>query len=82
MKVLVVGGGGREHTIIKKLNESKEITELYALPGNGGMEQDATCVPIGAKDLDGIVAFAAEKHIDFAVVAPEDVIAPSILHNT
>jgi len=72
LKVLVVGGGGREHAIIKKLKENKEITEIFALPGNGGMEQDATCVPIGAKDLDGIVNFAAEQKIDFAVVAPDD----------
>ena len=72
MKVLVVGGGGREHAIIKKLKESSEITELYALPGNGGIAQDAVCVPIGAKDIDGIAAFAKEKSIDFAVVAPDD----------
>ena len=72
MKLMVVGGGGREHAIIKKLRENPEITELYALPGNGGMAQDATCVPIGAKDLDAIVQFAQEKQIDFAVVAPDD----------
>ena len=72
MKVLVVGGGGREHAIIKKLRENKEITELYALPGNGGMAGDAVCVPIGAKDIDGIAAFAKENAIDFAVVAPDD----------
>ena len=72
MKVMVVGGGGREHAIIKKLKESKKITELYALPGNGGMSADATCVAIGAKDIDGIVAFAKENKIDYAVVAPDD----------
>ena len=72
MKVMVVGGGGREHAIIKKLKESKKITELYALPGNGGMASDATCVAIGAKDIDGIVAFAKENKIDYAVVAPDD----------
>ncbi len=72
MKVLVVGGGGREHAIIKKLRENKEITELYVLPGNGGMAGDAVCVPIGAKDIDGIAAFAKENAIDFAVVAPDD----------
>jgi phosphoribosylamine--glycine ligase len=69
---MVVGGGGREHAIIKKLKESKKITELYALPGNGGMANDATCVAIGAKDIDGIVAFAKENKIDYAVVAPDD----------
>ena len=72
MKVLVVGGGGREHAIIKKLKLSTEITELYALPGNGGIAADAVCVNIGAKDIDGIVDFAREKAIDFAVVAPDD----------
>lgn len=72
MKVMVVGGGGREHTIVKKIKENKDVTELYALPGNGGIAQDAVCVDIGAKDIDGIVAFAKEKAIDFAVVAPDD----------
>ena len=72
MKVLVVGGGGREHAIIRKLKESKEIKEIYALPGNGGMYKDATPVAIGAKDIDGIVKFAVENKIDYAVVAPDD----------
>ncbi len=72
MKVMVIGGGGREHAIIKKLKENKEITELYALPGNGGIASDATCVDIGAKDIEKITAFAKENKIDFAVVAPDD----------
>ncbi|MBQ3596738.1 MAG: phosphoribosylamine--glycine ligase [Clostridia bacterium] len=72
MKVMVVGGGGREHAIIKKLKENKQITELYALPGNGGMANDATLVAIGAKELDKICDFAVENKIDFAVVAPDD----------
>jgi len=72
MKILVVGGGGREHTIIKKLRENKKVEEIFALPGNGGIAADATCVPIGAKDIDGIVAFAKENKIDYAVVAPDD----------
>ncbi len=72
MKVMVVGGGGREHAIIKSLKKSTEITELYALPGNGGIAADAICVNIGAKDLDGIVNFALENNIDYAVVAPDD----------
>ncbi len=72
MKVMVVGGGGREHTIIKKLKDSNKISEIFALPGNGGMAKDATCVSIGATDLDGIVAFAKENKIDYAVVAPDD----------
>ena len=69
---MVVGGGGREHAIIKSLKKSAEITELYALPGNGGIAKDAICVNIGAKDLDGIVNFALENNIDYAVVAPDD----------
>ncbi|MBE6608437.1 MAG: phosphoribosylamine--glycine ligase [Ruminococcaceae bacterium] len=72
MKIMVVGGGGREHAIIKKLKESKTPTEIYALPGNGGMAGDAKCVPIDAKDIDGIVNFALENKIEFAVVAPDD----------
>ncbi len=72
MKIMVVGGGGREHAIIKKLKENKEITEIFALPGNGGIAADATCVNIGAKDIEGITAFAKENAIDYAVVAPDD----------
>ena len=72
MKIVVVGGGGREHAIIKKIKENPQVTELYALPGNGGIAKDATCVDIAAKDVEGVVAFAKEKGIDFAVVAPDD----------
>lgn len=72
MKVMVVGGGGREHAIVKKLKESKKIKELYVLPGNGGMAKDAIPVNIGAKDIDKIVEFAKENKIDYAVVAPDD----------
>ncbi len=72
MKIMVVGGGGREHAIIKKLKENKSVTEIYALPGNGGIAADATCVDIGAKDIEGIVAFAVKNKIDYAVVAPDD----------
>ena len=72
MKLLVVGGGGREHAIIKKLKENTKVREIFALPGNGGIEKDATCIPIGAKDIDGIVRFAQENEIDYAVVAPDD----------
>lgn len=72
MKVMVIGGGGREHAIIKKLKESKEITELYALPGNGGIAEDAVCVNISATDIAEQVKFAAENKIDYAVVAPDD----------
>ncbi len=69
---MVVGGGGREHAIIRKLRENSAVTEIYALPGNGGIASDAVCVPIGAKDIDGIVAFSREKSVDYAVVAPDD----------
>ena len=72
MKIMVVGGGGREHAIIKKLKENKEITEIYALPGNGGIAADATCIDIDAKNIEGITAFAKENAIDYAVVAPDD----------
>ncbi len=72
MKVLVVGGGGREHSIIKKLCQSEKISKIYALPGNGGIAQQAECVSVGAKDIDGIVKFAVDTKIDFAVVAPDD----------
>ena len=72
MKVMVVGGGGREHAIIKKLKENTSITEIFALPGNGGIAKDATCVDIGAKDIPAIVDFAVKSGIDYAVVAPDD----------
>ena len=72
MKIMVVGGGGREHAIVKKIKQSPAAEEIYVLPGNAGMSADATCVSIGAKDLDGIVAFAKEKKIDYAIVAPDD----------
>ena len=72
MKIMVVGGGGREHAIIKILKENKNVTEIYALPGNGGIAKDATCVNIGAKDIEKIVEFAVSNSIDYAVVAPDD----------
>ena len=72
MNILVVGGGGREHAIIKKLKENPSVEQIFALPGNGGIAQDATCVNIAATDIDGIVSFAGAHAIDFAVVAPDD----------
>jgi len=72
MRILVVGGGGREHAIIKKIKENKNVSEIFALPGNGGIAEDATCVDIDAEDLSGIAKFAGENKIDFAVVAPDD----------
>ncbi len=72
MKLMVVGGGGREHAIIKKLRENPRVKEIFALPGNGGIAKDATCVPISATDIEGVCAFAKENKIDYAVVAPDD----------
>ena len=75
MKILVVGGGGREHAIIKKLRENPEVDEIFACPGNGGIAADAKCVDVKATDIDGIVKFAWENKIDYAVVAPDDPLA-------
>ncbi len=72
MKIMVIGGGGREHAVIKKLKGLPGVDALFALPGNGGIAKDATCVPIGAKDIPAIVAFAKEQSIDYAVVTPDD----------
>ena len=72
MRVMVVGGGGREHAIIRKLRENQEITEICALPGNAGMDADAVCVPIDAKNIPEIVKFAVDNKVDYAVVAPDD----------
>ena len=67
MKVMVVGGGGREHAIIKKIKENKNVEKIYALPGNGGIAADAECVDIGAKDIEKITEFAKENGIDYAI---------------
>ena len=72
MKILVVGGGGREHAIIKKIKENPSVDAIYALPGNAGMAEDADCVNISASDLDGIVSFAKGHGVDYAVVAPDN----------
>ena len=72
MKIMVVGGGGREHAIIRCLKKNPAAETIYALPGNGGMEKDAICTGIGATDLDAIVSFAKDNKIDYAVVAPDD----------
>ena len=75
MKIMVIGGGGREHAIIRKLREDPRVETIYALPGNGGIARDAECVPIGAKDILAIMQFAREHTIDFSVVAPDDPLA-------
>ena len=72
MKVLVVGGGGREHAIVQKLRESREITALYCAPGNGGIARDAVCVPIKATDVEAIADWAAAEKMDYVVVTPDD----------
>ena len=72
MKVLIVGGGGREHAIAWKCSQSKRVTELYAAPGNAGIAQLATCVDISVMDAEKLVAFAKEKEIDLAIVGPDD----------
>lgn len=75
MNILVIGSGGREHAIIKKLKENPRVSTVYALPGNGGIAAAAKCVDIGAKDISAIVDFAKSHAVDFAVVAPDDPLA-------
>ena len=75
MNLLVIGGGGREHAIIKKLRENKQVKKIYALPGNGGIGEDAQCVPIKATDVEGVLEFAKSHKVDFAAVIPDDPLA-------
>lgn len=79
MKILVIGGGGREHAIIRKLKESPKVEKLYCAPGNGGISKDAECVAISAMDLDGAVAFAKDNQIDLVFVAPDDPLAAGMV---
>lgn len=72
MDILVVGGGGREHAIIRKLKESPKTGKIYCAPGNGGIAADAECVPIKATDVEGMTAFAVAHKIGLAVVTPDD----------
>ena len=72
MNILVIGSGGREHAVIKSIKKNPAVETIYCLPGNGGIAADAICVNIGAKDIDGIVKFASENAIDYAVVTPDD----------
>ena len=76
MKILVVGGGGREHSLCWAIAASPLCETLYCAPGNAGIAQEAACVPIGAEDIEGLVAFAQDKAIDLVVVGPE---APLVL---
>ncbi|HOV68978.1 MAG TPA: phosphoribosylamine--glycine ligase, partial [Clostridia bacterium] len=75
MKVLVIGGGGREHAIVWKLAQSRRITQLFCAPGNGGIANLAQCVPIKATDIDGVLNFVSENKIDLTFVAPDDPLA-------
>ncbi len=72
MRVLVVGSGGREHALIKKIKESDKVDYIACCPGNGGISYDAECFPVGATDIDGVVALAREIKADFVAVAPDD----------
>ena len=72
MRVLVVGSGGREHAVIRALRKNPKVSDIYALPGNGGIAADAVCVPVAATDMEGVVDFAREAAVDFAVVTPDD----------
>ena len=72
MKILVVGGGGREHTIVWKIAQSPKVDKIYAAPGNAGIARLAECVDIAATDIEAMVAFAKKKNIDLCMVAPDD----------
>ena len=76
MKVLVIGGGGREHAVCLALSKSERVTELLCAPGNGGIARVARCIPeVKATDVEGIVRLSKEEHVDFVVVTPDDPLA-------
>ena len=79
MKLLMIGGGGREHALIRKLKESPRVDEIYCAPGNGGIACDAQCVAISAMDIEGVVAFSKEHKIDLVFVAPDDPLAAGMV---
>ncbi|MBE6831303.1 MAG: phosphoribosylamine--glycine ligase, partial [Ruminococcaceae bacterium] len=79
MKILVIGGGGREHTIVRKIKESPKVEKVYCAPGNGGISRDAECVDIPVTDIDGVVRFAKENRIDLVFVAPDDPLAAGMV---
>ncbi|HET7319874.1 MAG TPA: phosphoribosylamine--glycine ligase N-terminal domain-containing protein, partial [Nitrospirota bacterium] len=79
MKVLVVGGGGREHALVWKIAQSPKVTKIYAAPGNAGIAQLAECAPVKAEDIAGLVAFARSKAIDLTVVGPEGPLSKGIV---
>ena len=79
MKILLVGGGGREHAIACAISKSPKCTKLYCAPGNAGIAAVAECVPIGVMEFDKLVAFAKEKEIDFVVIGPDDPLVGGIV---
>ena len=79
MKVLVVGSGGREHTLVWKIAQSSKVQKIYCTPGNGGISEYAECLPYSAMDIDGIVKFSKEKGIDLVIVAPDDPLAAGMV---
>jgi len=79
MNILVIGSGGREHAIIRKLNESPKTEKIWCAPGNGGIAADAECVSIGAMDIEGVVKFAKENPVDMVFVAPDDPLAAGMV---
>ena len=79
MKIFVIGGGGREHAIVRKLLESPRVEKIYCAPGNGGISCDAQCVDIKAMDIEGVVAFAKENAVDLVFVAPDNPLAAGMV---
>lgn len=79
MKILVIGSGGREHAIVRKLKESPLVEALYCAPGNGGISRDAACFPVNAMDKEGMLALAKEKAVDLVFVAPDDPLAAGMV---
>lgn len=79
MKILVVGGGGREHTLVWKLAQSPKVKRIYCAPGNGGISQIAECIPVKADDIEGVTAFALKNRIDMVMVAPDDPLAAGMV---
>lgn len=79
MKILVIGSGGREHAIVRKLKESPQVEALYCAPGNGGISRDAECFPVNAMDKEGMLALAREKAVDLVFVAPDDPLAAGMV---
>ena len=75
MKILVIGGGGREHAIVHTLKKSPRVSEIYCAPGNGGIAQEAVCVPIKATEVDALAEYAAKERFDLVMVAPDDPLA-------